>query len=81
MKKLVAGIMMGAIGVLSFAGGAAVTAKPQRLIGGVEAQERVSKLTSEVPWYTNLDQAKLAAARQGKMVLWVHMLGNLNGKT
>jgi hypothetical protein len=51
------------------------------LIPGQVAHERVAKLTSAMTWYTSLAQAENAARREGKMVLWIHMLGDIKGAT
>ena len=55
-------------------------AKPPLLSGQV-AQEQVTQLTTEIPWYQSLSQAEQAAKSQGKLVFWMHMLGSLSGGT
>ncbi len=55
-------------------------AKP-KLIGGVEASQRVDQLTKEISWYHNLGQAEAAARKNGKMIFWVQMLGDMAGAT
>ena len=60
--------------------GASVDAK-QKLLGGVEASQRVSQLTTEIPWYHSLGQAEAKAQKQGKMIFWVQMLGDMAGAT
>lgn len=72
-----------AVGLLALACVLAVPAgltRP-RMVSGDDAQARVNNLTSEIRWYQSLDQAKAVAREQGKMVFWVHMLGNLSGAT
>ena len=82
MKKLIAGALLGSLSLVLLVGSASVeAARGPRLVGGIEANDRVSKLTSEIRWHTSLGEAKADAARQGKMILWVHMLGDLSGKT
>lgn len=56
-------------------------AQAKRLVGGVEANKRVDKLTSEIKWEKSLEKAKQRAARDGKLIFWVHMRGKLDGKT
>jgi hypothetical protein len=55
-------------------------AKP-KLIGGIEASQRVNQLTSEISWYHSLGQAQATAQKQGKMIFWVQMLGDMAGAT
>lgn len=52
-----------------------------RLVSGNETFQNVTQLTTEIPWYQTLPQAQYQAQRQGKMIFWVHMLGNLSGAT
>jgi uncharacterized protein (UPF0333 family) len=41
-----------------------------------------SKLTSKnINWLTSLEDAKALAKQQGRLVFWVHMLGNIDGYT
>jgi hypothetical protein len=51
------------------------------LIPGQVAHERVAQLTSQIPWYSSLCQAEDTARRTNRMILWVHMLGDLKGAT
>jgi hypothetical protein len=51
------------------------------ILGGQVTQHRVSDLTSEITWNTNLYNAELDAKRSGKMIFWVHMLGDMTGAT
>ena len=53
----------------------------QKLITGIEASQRVNELTTEIPWYHSLGQAEAIARKQGKMVFWVQMLGDMAGAT
>lgn len=57
----------------------AATAKP--LITGQEAQYRVRELAVGMPWYQNLPQALAESNRTGKLVVWIHMLGKIDGAT
>ncbi|PWU01070.1 MAG: hypothetical protein C5B53_03275 [Candidatus Melainabacteria bacterium] len=58
-------------------------AEPQALglLSGQLAHDRVTKLTSQVHWHNSLYQAEDVARREGKMVLWLHMLGDIKGDT
>jgi len=51
------------------------------LLQGSLTQSRVSDLTSEIDWHTSLAQAEQVAGREGKLVFWVHMLGDMKGAT
>lgn len=55
--------------------------KRKMLMPGDEAKENIQKVTSEIRWHSNLNSALAQAHRQNKMVLWVHMIGNLSGAT
>ena len=46
-----------------------------------DAEQRVGQLTGQIHWHENLDQAKAEARSQHKMVLWLQMLGRLDGAT
>lgn len=52
-----------------------------RMVSGDEAFKRVTRLTTEIPWYTSLESAEKLAQKEGKPIFWLHMLGPLNGKT
>ena len=60
---------------------APTSAKPPLILSGTESSERVNELTTEMTWYHSLAQAEDAARRQGKMVFWVQMLGDIAGAT
>lgn len=34
-----------------------------------------------MPWYTNLDEAREAALKSGRLIFWMHMLGTIDGAT
>jgi hypothetical protein len=51
------------------------------LMPGDVAKENIQKVTSEIRWNSNLNSALAQAHRQNKMVLWVHLVGNLSGAT
>lgn len=56
------------------------TAMSQGLIRGQDAHDRVTSLTS-LNWHNSLYQAQDQARREGKMIFWVHMLGDIKGDT
>lgn len=51
------------------------------LVNGAATQQAVAKLTSEVSWTTSLSRAQSQAYHEGKLVFWVHMLGDMKGAT
>lgn len=56
-------------------------ARAMGLVPGNEAAQRATKLTSEIHWYKDLSQAESEARRSGKMIFWMHMLGQMDGAT
>ena len=46
-----------------------------------EARTENAITASKIHWETSLDKAKAQAAASGKPILWVHMLGNIDGYT
>lgn len=58
----------------------AASAAPQIMTGAV-AHNQATKLTSEIHWYQNVNSAEAEARRTGKLVFWMHMLGQLDGTT
>ena len=46
-----------------------------------ETEARVDKLMTELSWQKSLDQAKTLAQHDGKLILWAHVLGELDGTT
>jgi hypothetical protein len=48
---------------------------------GKEVQKDVATLTGKIAWKTSLDEAKALAQKEGRMVFWWHVLGDLDGST
>ena len=48
---------------------------------GQDVKRDVALLTTAISWKTSLADAKETARRDGKMIFWMHMLGDLNGAT
>lgn len=46
-----------------------------------EAHKENFQVKTRLGWHTSLDAARQEAARAGKLVFWVHMLGTIDGKT
>jgi hypothetical protein len=51
------------------------------MIKGDEASYRVRELSTGMNWYTSLPMALQESARTGKLVVWIHMLGKIDGAT
>ena len=48
---------------------------------GKEVQKDVQTLTDRISWKTSLEEAKALAQKEGRMIFWWHVLGELNGST
>jgi hypothetical protein len=48
---------------------------------GKEVQKDVATLTGKIDWKTSLDEAKALAQKEGRMIFWWHVLGDLDGST
>jgi len=48
---------------------------------GQDVKKDVALLTTAISWKTSLAEAEALARKDGKMVFWMHMLGDLNGAT
>lgn len=51
------------------------------VLNGEVCSANVHKLTSEMTWYKSLSKAEAEAGRDGKLIVWVHMLGKIDGST
>ncbi|HEY9717337.1 MAG TPA: hypothetical protein V6C69_07710 [Trichormus sp.] len=51
------------------------------VLTGSEVQENELRVVNGLQWHNDLNSALQDAARQGKMVLWIHMLGDIKGAT
>jgi hypothetical protein len=43
-------------------------------------EKRVEKLNDKIHWYTSLDDATAAAKEQKRPLLWIHLLGDIDGE-
>ena len=80
-KRVLASAMLGLVASCFTPFWQAANAVPSRMVDGKDAFDRVTKLTTQIPWYTNLDYAEKMAQKENKPIFWMHMLGPLNGKT
>jgi hypothetical protein len=53
----------------------------QKVLDGEVCSTRVHELTSDINWYKNLRMAENEARAEGKLVLWIHMVGKIDGAT
>jgi len=53
----------------------------KQVLSGEVCSEKVHQLTSDLTWYKNLSKAEDEASREGKLIVWVHMLGKIDGST
>lgn len=52
-----------------------------RMVSGDQGLQNLTRLMSEVPWYTSMDYVERKAKQEDKPIFWVHMLGPMNGVT
>jgi hypothetical protein len=53
----------------------------QTIIDGQVNHENMRHLTSQINWYKSLGQAEQQAMHDGKIILWIQMLGSMDGAT
>ncbi|MCA9802816.1 MAG: hypothetical protein KC777_12665 [Cyanobacteria bacterium HKST-UBA02] len=53
----------------------------QMVIEGDQARENIKKVNSDINWHTSLNGALMDARKENKMVLWVHLVGKMDGAT
>jgi hypothetical protein len=53
----------------------------RRQVPAEQAEKNADRLLTEINWHQSLDAAKATAQREGKLVFWMHMLGDLEGFT
>lgn len=58
----------------------ALTASAE-VIQGDEARKQSSMTARSIKWETSLDAAEAKAKQNNKPIMWVHMLGNIDGYT
>jgi hypothetical protein len=66
--------------VLALSSGASADPKKRVVTGDVVAAQ-VATLTRTVAWHTSLPDALKEAKAKGKLVLWLHVKGELDGGT
>ena len=56
-------------------------ASAEKVLSGAVCQDRVSRLTRDIQWQTDFDSACELAREKNKLILWVNMVGKLEGDT
>jgi hypothetical protein len=52
-----------------------------RVVDGAYSEKHVATLTTAIHWQRSLDEALALAKKQRKLVLWLHVKGDLDGAT
>lgn len=50
-------------------------------IDGIEQRKNVTELTKQITWFDNMPQALASARQKGMPLVWIHMLGKMEGAT
>lgn len=58
-----------------------ISAATAETLSGEDARRESSVTARSIHWETSLDAAEAKAKQNGKPILWVHMLGNVDGYT
>ena len=74
-------VLSGSVLLLSALLYPAVTARAERVLQGEVCLQRVQQLTSDINWYKSLDKAQDSAKEEGKLIVWIHMVGKMDGAT
>lgn len=53
----------------------------EKVLEGTVCSSRVHELTSDIHWFDDLKDAEKAANDQNKLIVWVHMVGKIDGAT
>jgi|GEM_PF-2111904 hypothetical protein len=58
-----------------------IMAASAETLSGEDARREASVTARSIKWETSLDAAEAKAKQNSKPILWVHMLGNVDGYT
>ena len=53
----------------------------KKLLSGEVAKQNICKVNDGITWHSSLNQAAQIAHREGKMILWIQMIGKMDGAT
>ena len=56
-------------------------ASAEKVLSGAVCQDRVSRLIRDIQWQNDFDSACEQAKEKKKLILWVNMVGKLEGDT
>ena len=48
------------------------------MLSGVEAEKRIERLTTQIQWHRNLEEALAEAKKTDKPVFWLQLVGDLD---
>jgi hypothetical protein len=51
------------------------------VLPGSAAHTQAKMVCSRINWLTSLEEAKQTAKKEHKLIVWIHMLGNIDGFT
>lgn len=66
---------------LTFGVSPAFAGDTDQVISSCDARTENAITATKIKWETSLEKAKAQSAASGKPILWVHMLGNIDGYT
>jgi hypothetical protein len=66
---------------LTLSASATVQPASAQMVRGTEARTNVDRLTSDVHWFSKLRDAEDSGRQKDKPILWMHMLGKIDGAT
>ena len=73
MKSVSPGVVL----VLALLAAGTADAQFEKPIKGKTVAKRTEKVVEGIEWRTSLADVKEAAAQSGKMIFWLHVVGNL----
>jgi hypothetical protein len=56
-------------------------AMAEKVLSGYACSMQVHHLTNDIKWQTNLKKAEAQAEEANKPILWIHMVGKIDGAT
>lgn len=55
-----------------------VSAQQRETVSAEDVEKRVKTVTTKIEWKRSLDSVKAAAAKSGKMIFWLQLVGELD---
>lgn len=73
------------LSIVALLGGATFLQPPsagaEKVLQGEVCLQRVQQLTSDISWHKSLGKAQEEARETGKLIVWIHMVGKIDGAT